>query len=78
MVVRGVTQKKDGFKGKKKRSKSRPKNLKCFQCHRERNFKRNFPKRRNKNKKGKERSDDAIVASEVQYSDGYILLEFIL
>lgn len=50
LVARGRTEKRNGFKGKKRRSNSRPKNLKCFQCYKEGHFKKDCPEKRNKNK----------------------------
>lgn len=45
--------------------------MKCFECHKEWHFKKDRPKRKYKNKDEKEKSGDAIVASEAQDYDGY-------
>ena len=51
-------------KGKKQgRSKSKQKNLKCFYCHKEGHFKRDCPKRKNKNKEIKEMIGNAAIAT---------------
>ncbi|KAH9743492.1 Integrase catalytic domain-containing protein [Citrus sinensis] len=60
LTVRGMTEKREGNKGKKKISKS--KSRKCFQCHKEGHFKRDCPEKKYKNKDAKEKSEDAAVA----------------
>ncbi|KAH9657209.1 hypothetical protein KPL70_022963 [Citrus sinensis] len=67
----GRPEKREGGQGKKKRSKSRPKNMKCFHCHKEGHFKMDCPERKYKSKEIKEKIGDAAVASERQESDGY-------
>ncbi|KAL9444475.1 hypothetical protein AB3S75_017630 [Citrus x aurantiifolia] len=69
LTVRGRTEKREGNTGKKKRSKS--KSRKCFQCHKEGHFKRDWPEKKYKNKDAKEKSGDVVVASEFEGSDGY-------
>ncbi|KAH9651744.1 hypothetical protein KPL70_026869 [Citrus sinensis] len=69
LTVRGMTEKREENTGKKKRSKS--KSRKCFQCHKEGHFKRDCPEKKYKNKDAKEKSGDAVVASEFEGSDGY-------
>ena len=56
---------------KKERSNSMPKNLKCFQCHKEGHFKKDCLEKKNKNKEPREKSGDAAIASRIQESDGY-------
>ena len=50
LTVMGRIEKRENGKGKKKRFKSKPKNLKCFQCHKEGHFKKECPERKNKHK----------------------------
>ena len=64
LTVRGRPEKRECGKGKKKRSKSRPKNMKCFHCHKEDHFKKDCPERKYKGKETKEKTGDAAVASE--------------
>ncbi|KAH9802523.1 hypothetical protein KPL71_001422 [Citrus sinensis] len=71
LTVRGRPEKREGGQGNKKRSKSRPKNMKCFNCHKEGHFKKDCPERKYKSKETKEKTRDAAVASEGQESDGY-------
>ncbi|KAH9763957.1 hypothetical protein KPL70_001353 [Citrus sinensis] len=71
LTVRGRPEKRESGQGKKKRSKSRPKNMKCFNCHKEGHFKKDCPERKYKIKGTKEKTRDATVASEGQESDGY-------
>ena len=64
LMARGRPEKRES-KGKKQgRSKSKQKNLKCFHCHKEWHFKRDFPERKNKNKETKERTGNAAIAIE--------------
>ena len=60
----GRPENREGGKGNKKRSKSRPKNMKCFHCHKEDHFKKDCPERKYKGKETKEKTGDAAVASE--------------
>ena len=71
LTVRGRPEKREDGKGKKKRSKSRPKNMKCFHCHKEGHFKKDYPERKYKSKETKEKTGDAVVVLEGQESDGY-------
>ncbi|KAH9699562.1 hypothetical protein KPL71_024410 [Citrus sinensis] len=71
LTARGRTEKKETSKNKKKRSKSRPNNLKCFHCHKEGHFKKDYLELKNKKNNANEMSGDAVVASEFEESDGY-------
>ncbi|KAH9648835.1 hypothetical protein KPL70_025759 [Citrus sinensis] len=71
LMARGRSEKKEGNKGKKKRSKSRSKNMKCFHCHKECHFKKDCQEKKNKPKDTREKTGDAAVASESQEYDGY-------
>ena len=48
----------------RKRSKEKPKNLKCFLCHKEGHFKKDYPKRKLKKK---DKNGDAVVAEDGGY-----------
>ncbi|KAH9650990.1 hypothetical protein KPL70_026576 [Citrus sinensis] len=71
LTARGRTEKREISKNKKKRSKSRQKNLKCFHCHKEGHFKKDCPEFKNKKNNANEKNIDAAVASEFEESDGY-------
>lgn len=71
LLTRGKSEKREDSKGKKKRSKSRPKNVKCFHCHKKGCLKKGCPDRTLKHKDGKERNDDAAITSKGRDSDGY-------
>ena len=71
LMARGRSEKKESYKGKQKRSKSRPKNKKCFHCHKEGHFKKDCLERKNKSRDVQEKTGDAVVASESIESDGY-------
>lgn len=62
-MAKGRLEKKDNNKVRKK-SKSRPKNLKCFQCHKEGHFKKDCPERKNKLRYARKKTGHAIVAPE--------------
>ena len=71
LTVRGRSEKRDGWKGKKKgRSKSKNRALKCFHCHKEGHFKRDCPERKIKPKDANNRNGNAAVASE-DSDEGY-------
>ncbi|KAH9670384.1 hypothetical protein KPL70_016970 [Citrus sinensis] len=78
LTARGRTENRETSKNKKKRSKSRPKNLKCFHCHKEGHFKKDCPEFKNKKNNAKEKSGDAAVASEFEESDGYDLARVLI
>ena len=71
LTARGRTENRETSKNKKKRSKSRQKNLKCFHCHKEGHFKKDCPEFKNKKNNAKEKNGDAAIASEFEESDGY-------
>ena len=50
LTARGRPDNREYGKGKKKRSKTRPKNMKCFHCNKEGHFKKDCPERKSKNK----------------------------
>lgn len=66
----GEDKKEKMWQRKRKISKSRPKNLKCFQCHKEGHFKNDCLELKNKDKYTKEKSGEIVVISEVQEFDG--------
>lgn len=73
MTVKGRPEKKKGNKIGK--SKSKNKILKCFQCHKERHFKRDCSDRKNKSKNKHGKNKDATVASEDEgYDSAGVLL----
>ncbi|KAH9705465.1 hypothetical protein KPL70_011882 [Citrus sinensis] len=71
LTVRGRSEKRDGWKGKKKgRSKSKNKALKCFHCPKEGHFKMDYLERKNKPKDTNNRNGNVVVASE-ESDEGY-------
>ncbi|KAH9716107.1 Integrase catalytic domain-containing protein [Citrus sinensis] len=76
LMARGRPEKRNYNKGKKRdKSKSKNKNLKCFHCHKEGHFKRDYPDRKNKGKEGHGKNGDAAVASEDEgYDSAGVLL----
>ncbi|KAH9668177.1 hypothetical protein KPL70_021322 [Citrus sinensis] len=78
LTARGRTENRETSKNKKKRSKSRPKNLKCFHCHKEGHFKKDCPEFKNKKNNAKEKNEDAAVVSEFEESDGYDLARVLI
>lgn len=71
LMARERSEKKWSNKGKKKISKSRPKNIKCFHCHKKDDFKKDCLQRKNKPKDTREKNRDDDVASKSQEFDGY-------
>ena len=73
LIARGGPEKKDYSNKNRKcsKSKSKNKNLKYFQCHKEGHFKRDCPERKNKEKDGPMKNEDAVVASEEKDYEGY-------
>lgn len=67
LTVRRRHEKLESGKGKKKRSKYRPKNLKYSQCDKESHFKKDCCERKNKYKDLNEKSGDTdtTIASKV-------------
>lgn len=76
LTVRGRPEKKKNNKGNKRgKYKSKNKILKCFQCHKERHFKRDCPGRNNKSKNRHGKNRDAIITSEDEcYDSAGVLL----
>ncbi|KAH9770104.1 hypothetical protein KPL71_012259 [Citrus sinensis] len=68
LIERGRPEKRES-KGKKQGiSKFKQRNLKCFHCHKEGNFKIDCPERKNKNKETKKRTENAAIATEEECS----------
>ncbi|KAL5754053.1 hypothetical protein ACOSP7_022273 [Xanthoceras sorbifolium] len=65
LVIRGRTEKKGSTSGRgRSRSKFKPTKQKCFYCHKEWHFKRNYTKRKGKEKETSSDSGDAAVKSK--------------
>ena len=62
LTTKGITEMRENGKRNKKKSKSRPKNLKCFKCHKKGFFKKECPERKNKHKDTIEKSENFVVA----------------
>ena len=61
----GLTAKVNADNKKKKgKSKSKNRDLKCFQCHKECHFKRDCPEKKNKPKDLRNYSGDAVLVEE--------------
>ena len=75
LMARGRPEKREG-KGKKQgRSKSKQKQLKCFHCHKEGHFKRDFPERKSKIKDPKDKVGNAAIATdESSYETAEVLI----
>lgn len=75
LMARGKTKKKVNKGNKSGRSKSKQKHLKCFQCHKEGNFKRNYPEKKSKIKGSKDKVGNAAIATEeVSYETAGVLI----
>lgn len=71
LTARERIEKRESWKGKKKMEiKVKKKTLKCFMCHKEGYFKRDYPKRKNKPKEGKDKNGNAAIAFD-QPNEGY-------
>lgn len=57
LTVRGRQEKRDFKPKNQSRSKSKPKNRKCFVCHKEGHFKKDYPDKKKKNSERKEHGD---------------------
>ncbi|KAL5820776.1 hypothetical protein ACOSQ3_022658 [Xanthoceras sorbifolium] len=65
LVIRGRTEKKGSTSGRgRSRSKFKPTKQKCFYCHKEWHFKKNYTKRKGKEKETSSDSGDAAVKSK--------------
>lgn len=74
MTVKGKYNKIDDKKKKQGKQKNKNKVLKCFECHKERHFKRDCPERKSKQREKKNQSGDAAVVEDEAYESAGVLI----